>query len=295
MIDTKSAAHVEQWGIFELQLSASTRGNPYLDVVFSAQFVYKHRLVEVDGFYDGDGVYRIRFMPDVQGTWRYHTQSTLDALNGVEGTFTCVAPAPDNHGPVRVSNTFHFSYADGTSYKPIGTTCYAWTHQGDALEEQTRASLRSAPFNKLRMCVFPKHYLFNENEPPLYPFPCLSRGSSSWDFDQFVRGEASRGWSFDFERFDPAFFRHFERRVADLMALEIEADIILFHPYDRWGFATMDAETDNRYLRYVVARLAAYRNVWWSMANEYDLMKHKTVADWDRFFHPTGCATRLHS
>src|SRR4030042_5424941 len=64
----------------------------------------------------------------------------------------------------------------------------------------------------------------------------------------------------------------------------IEADLILFHPYDRWGYENMYEETDDRYLRYIVARLAAYRNVWWSFANEYDLMKSKTMADWDRFF-----------
>ena len=284
MTVTNSTANVEQWGIFEMQLHGSAQSNPYLDVEFTAQFAYKHRVIEVDGFYDGEGIYRIRFMPDTQGSWRYRTQSNLDALNGAEGTFTCVAPEPGTHGPVRVCNTTHFAYADGTPYKPVGTTCYAWTHQGDELEEQTVATLGSAPFNKLRMCIFPKHYLFNENEPALYPFPCLSRGSSTWNFDQILRGEASRGWSFDLDRFDPAFFQHFERRVADLMALGIEADIILFHPYDRWGFATMDAETDDRYLRYVVARLAAYRNVWWSIANEYDLLRHKTMTDWDRFF-----------
>jgi hypothetical protein len=41
---------------------------------------------------------------------------------------------------------------------------------------------------------------------------------------------------------------------------------------------------DDRYVRYVVARLAAYRNVWWSLANEYDLMHEKTESDWDRLF-----------
>jgi hypothetical protein len=279
-----TTTHVEQWGIFELALHGSAEGNPFLDVELTAQFAYKHRVIEVDGFYDGDGVYRIRFMPDTPGTWRYRTQSNLDALKGTEGTFTCLPPRSGNHGPVQVSNTYHFAYADGTPYKPVGTTCYAWTQQGDGLEKQTLATLSSAPFNKLRMCLFPKHFLFNENEPPRYPFPCLSRGESHWDVGQLVRGEASRGWSFDFSRFDPAFFRHFEQRVADLMALGIEADLILFHPYDRWGFATMDAETDDRHVRYVVARLAAYRNVWWSLANEFDLMRHKTMADWDRFF-----------
>jgi hypothetical protein len=33
-----------------------------------------------------------------------------------------------------------------------------------------------------------------------------------------------------------------------------------------------------------VARLAAFRNVWWSLANEWDLVKTKNLADWDRFF-----------
>jgi hypothetical protein len=46
----------------------------------------------------------------------------------------------------------------------------------------------------------------------------------------------------------------------------------------------MDAASDERYLRYTIARLAAYRNIWWSLANEYDIMKNKTTADWDRFF-----------
>ena len=26
------------------------------------------------------------------------------------------------------------------------------------------------------------------------------------------------------------------------------------------------------------------RNVWWSIANEYDLVKSKSMTDWDRFF-----------
>ena len=46
----------------------------------------------------------------------------------------------------------------------------------------------------------------------------------------------------------------------------------------------MPSEVDDRYLRYVVTRLAPYRNIWWSMANEFDLMKSKTMQDWDRFF-----------
>ena len=285
MSNINSGVDVEQWGIFELALedSAASRadGNPFLDNHFSATFSQEGRSVKANGFYDGEGIYRVRFMPDTTGSWSYRTDSNLAELSGQEGTFEVKPAGRGNHGPVRVANTYHFAYADGTSYKQIGTTCYAWAHQGDALEEQTLATLKTAPFNKMRMCVFPKHYHFNENEPDFYPFALLEKGSSKWD-GSFVPTDT--GWRFDFERFEPAFFHHFEKRIADLQALGIEADLILLHPYDRWGFSRMSAEQDDRYLRYIVARLSAYRNVWWSMANEYDLMPQKSLADWDRYF-----------
>ncbi len=173
MTNTSNTA-VEQWGIFEVALEGSSEGTPFVENRFSAHFSQKHRTVEVDGFYDGEGIYRVRFMPDTTGTWHYVTSSNLESLNGKEGSFESVPAGPKNHGPMRVANTYHFAYADGTPYKQIGTTCYAWTHQGNALEEQTLATLKAAPFNKMRMCVFPKHYAFNENEPEYYPFPLLS-------------------------------------------------------------------------------------------------------------------------
>ena len=48
----------------------------------------------------------------------------------------------------------------------------------------------------------------------------------------------------------------------------------------------MTPEQDDRYVRYLAARLGAYRNVWWSLANEYDfLLDVKPIARWDRLFH----------
>ncbi len=276
MRSPRGETSVERWGLYELRLQGPSHGNPFTELRFGASFALGHRAVEVDGFYDGDGVYCVRFSPDTEGTWTCTTRSDVASLDGHTASFRCITPSAGNHGPVRVAHTYHFQYEDGTPYRQIGTTCYAWVHQGSALEEQTLATLRTAPFNKLRMCVFPKHYRYNENEPELFPFARQADGSWDW------------------ERFDPAFWRHLEGRVADLLSLGIEADVILFHPYDRWGFATMDAETDDRYLRYTVARLGAYRNVWWSMANEYDLMTAKSVADWDRFFRIVQQADPYH-
>jgi hypothetical protein len=120
---------LEQWGIYEIALQGPTNANPFIDVKFSARFTQKSSAVEAIGFYDGDGNDRVRFSPETIGDWKYETISSAGKLNGQTGAFTVTAASANNHGPVRVTNTLHFAYADGTPYKELGTTCYAWTHQ----------------------------------------------------------------------------------------------------------------------------------------------------------------------
>jgi hypothetical protein len=43
----------------------------------------------------------------------------------------------------------------------------------------------------------------------------------------------------------------------------------------------MPREVDRRYVQYLVARLSSFRNVWWSMANEWDYVKSKSHDDWE--------------
>ena len=258
---------VEQWGCYKIKLNGPTNGNPFMDVGLSAHFANSGEVLDVTGFYDGDGVYRINFMPPTQGIWRYVIHSSAHQLDGQKGSVNVVRPSPGNHGPVHVAHTYHFAYADGTPYKQIGTTCYVWHLQDEALQKQTLNTLSSSPFNKIRFCVFPKHYDWNTNEPAMYPFEGIP--PTHWDTT----------------RLNPAYFRHLEDSVAKLSEMGIEADIIIFHPYDEghWGFDRMTAVADDFYLRNLVARLTGYRNVWWSLANEYDFMKEKKESDFERY------------
>jgi len=274
------------WSTFELSFEGPSGGNPFQDVALTAVLAQGSRRVRVSGFYDGDGRYLVRFLPDATGQWSYVTSSNAPALDGKSGTIEVGPAKPGHHGPVRVDRRHHFRYADGTRYINIGTTAYVWNLQGDVLEEETLATLAKAPFTKIRMCVFPKHYRYNENEPDSYPFPVLHEGRSTWDGS--FAGADKYGWTFDFERFDPGYFRHLEQRINQLAEIGIEADLIIFHPYDRWGFSRMSPAADDRYLKYLVARLSAFPNLWWSMANEYDLMPQKSLADWDRFINITA-------
>lgn len=259
---------IAQWDMFEASFEGPAEGNPFVEVSLEAVVSQHGRKVQVPGFYDGDGMYRFRFMPDNPGNWSYVTASNVAALDGQSGSFSVTSPRPGNHGPVQVANRFHFAHADGTPFLSFGTTCYAWSHQPLGEQDKTLATLAKARFNKLRMGVFPKDYPYNTNAPL---------------HDVYQRDAAG---ALDFDRPNPESFRHFETQVKALGDLGIQADIILLHPYDRWGYSGMSAEQDYRYFAYVTARLAAYHNVWWSLANEYDFMLDtKPMPQWDRYFH----------
>ena len=282
---------VEKWDVFEVAVRGEAEGNPFLDYSVTGCFQSDNEMVRVNGFYDGDGTYRVRFMPSFKGKYRYRIEGNCMS-EPEEGEFEAVAPEEGNHGPVRVVNETALAYADGTPYYSIGTTCYAWVHQPLQLQEQTLATLAESPFNKIRFCIFPKFYEFNRSEPITYPF---ERGNSEGiDWKLAEKEEQERDlfpgmaapvmdFSFDYTRPNVEHFQRFDLRIRQLREMGIEADLILMHPYDRWGMNDMNSEACDAYVRYVIARYGAFRNVWWSLANEYDLISTKTVMDWDRY------------
>lgn len=264
----------EQWGRFELSENCAFKGNGFTDVQFSARFFNHDTAFVVNGFYDGGNTFKIRFMPQEVGIWHYVTSSNVRKLNKLTGEFECISTSGNNQGMVKVSDTYNFKYADGKQYYPFGTTAYAWIHMGEELQEETLKALKNSGFNKVRMCVFPKNYDLVKEEPEIYPYPIKK-------IEKEPDGKEKKIW--DFDRFNPAFFQHLEDRIDDLSRLGIEADLILFHPYDkgRWGFDAMTNAENIRYIKYVTARLTSFRNVWWSVANEWDLVKAKTHDDWE--------------
>jgi hypothetical protein len=273
---------VERWGLFEAACPGREEGNPFTDYTIEGEFKSKSETIRVDGFYDGGGVYRLRFMPSFAEPYTFVIGGSFSAVVYM-GSFEVLPAGAGNHGPLRVANQYHFAYEDGRPYYSIGTTCYVWHLQSEELQKKTLETLAQGPFNKIRFCIFPKHYDYNLGEPRSYPYQGSPMDSSVLTKENFFhyRGNAP-GNAWDFKRFNVEHFQHIEKRIGDLRDLGIEADLIIMHPYDRWGFSMMDAECDDLYWNYIIARFAAFRNVWWSLANEYDLMPQKTLADWER-------------
>lgn len=276
---------MQQYEMFELTLSGPpcTGNQAQVDVTatFSWNQAGEKKMQCVSGFYDGTtektqpgtetGIYKVRFLPMQPGSYHYLVKGAVQA----EGTVQC-SPAQGKekgHGPVRAVET-HFVYTDGSPYYPFGTTVYALAHQEDALVEQTIDTLANAPFNKIRMCVFPKHYDFNYNEPPFYAFQ-RKAGCGEIPVTQMMERDL---W--DVTRPDVRFWHRMEEILEKIFALGIEVDLILFHPYDRWGFSQLTMQENEIYLDYLLRRLSAYPQIWWSMANEYDLMGARKAEDW---------------
>ena len=281
---------IEKWDVFEIAVTGKSDGNPFIDYEMTGAFTGEHETAKVDGFYDGEGVWRARFMPSREGRYTYVLEgSAIDAP--VTGEFEVVSPSKDNHGPVRVIEETALAYEDGTPHYSFGTTCYAWVNQTMDLQEQTLKTLSEAPFNKIRFCVFPKFYDFNKREPITHPFErgdgegldaaLIEKYQEVPDWPGVLRPEYDYG--FNYLRPNVEHFKRFDARIRQLRDMGIEADIILFHPYDRWGINAMSPAACDAYLKYCVARWGAYRNVWWSLANEYDLIRSKTPEDWNRY------------
>ena len=252
-------SNVKQYEVFELEFAAAPPQGSHAVVDLCAEFCSDGETVAVNGFYAGNGRYKVRFLPQKAGRYTWRVSGVLSA----SGEEDCAPHDPACHGVVRADG-LHFRHDDGAWYMPFGTTVYALLHQKQSLVEQTMQTLSHAPFNKVRLCVFPKHFDYNNNEPELFPF---ERDGDGWDVDRPVE----------------TFWEHLELRLRQLNEMGVQADLILFHPYDHWGFAKLSKEQCLIYLDYAVRRLAAFPNLWWSLANEYDLITEFQLSWWAEF------------
>lgn len=260
---------MRQYEILEMSWQAGEPERDWVQANLEAVFERNGMATRVKGFYAGDGIYKVRFLPLEEGHYTCTVAGRLPAEGGESGrwleikeslSLTAEPAAEGKHGPVRAVGT-HFAYEDGSRYIPFGTTVYAMIHQGNEMLRETFETLKEQPFNKLRFCLFPKHYEFNHNEPELFAF---EKAGEFWN----TKRPCMEYWDL------------LDDTLGYMEELGIQADLILFHPYDKWGFATLTRQQRLEYLEYLCRRLGAYPNVWWSLANEYDQLDSISKEEW---------------
>lgn len=82
---------VEKWKRLEVSYSnTSWSGNPF-DLPFTGMFISPTgRVFNHFGYYAGDDIWKINFMPDEVGEWTFRTTSTDNDLDGQAGSFSVV-------------------------------------------------------------------------------------------------------------------------------------------------------------------------------------------------------------
>ena len=174
----------------------------------------------------------------------------------------------DNHGPVVAArNQTKFKFADGTPIHVVATTVYGMFLNASV----TLPTLRRSPFNKVRTGLW-----------------------GGWaNGELYPNGTAKTAG--DPTRFNVSFWQAIEGVLGEMRTAGIHAEIILVSPpggsHDPQAMsclggtdpANYNLTLDQHYIKYVVSRLASYRNVWWSMANEWN----QYPCMWDPAAEPT--------
>ncbi|HZJ13644.1 MAG TPA: DUF4038 domain-containing protein, partial [Chthoniobacteraceae bacterium] len=248
---------VPRWEMHEFSVQGRAHvENPFRDAALVGEFVSpsgKSRVV--DGFFDGDQTWGLRFAPDEEGEWSYLLRG-----EGVEilqrGKLRCTAAR--GHGFIRThpGNPYAFAYADNTPFFPMGDTCYGLFDDSPitpALREEYLKARREQRFNFVRMTV-------GHSEPR------AAKDSAYWAWG----GTAQEP---DLDRFNPVFFRAFDDLMRQLRSSGMNAELILLNFYRR-PFTDTNAWTparERQWLRYLLDRYGAFDNVFlWTIANEYE-------------------------
>ena len=98
---------VEKWGVFEFYSEGTTAGNPFLERGITALFESDSERKTVNGFYDGNGIYKVRFMPSFEEEYHFTVCGNFSDRK-YEGTFSVTPPSENNHGCVKIHNKYHF-------------------------------------------------------------------------------------------------------------------------------------------------------------------------------------------
>lgn len=157
----ENTIHTYRYGFLKI-------GLPYIEGENEPWLIFTHEdgeSIKVRAYRSSDNECSVNFYPEKTGMYTYTTCENK-VLGKIE---VSVDENHIRHGIVKAYKT-HFRYQDGTWFYPFGTTVYALVHQQNELVDTTMETLAAAPFNKVRMCLFPKHYDFNHNEPEFFAF-----------------------------------------------------------------------------------------------------------------------------
>lgn len=225
--------------------------DPFNDIELDVIFSRGERTWRVPAFWRGDRAWTVRFAPPAPGdyAWRLLCSDSSNAsLHGCAGRATVTGYEGNNEllrrGPLRVSaNKRYFEHADGTPFFWLGDTW--WTGLSDRLSWegfQTLTADRKA-----------KGFTVVQIVAGLVPWE--EQGPS----DPGFCNEGGAVWEGNYERINPRYFDHADRRIFELIDAGLVPALVgaWFNSLPALGIGKM-----KQHWRYLIARYGAYPVFW---------------------------------
>jgi len=288
-----------------IQVDQPDAANPFTDVAVEGWFGRRGaEPVRVEGFCDSaDGsVFRLRFLPTSAGEYEctvVYRQGDYEASRTVR--FMVVDHRRKGLLRVDKEHPFHFIYeGTGEHYFWNSTTTYwllGW--RDDAIIRESLDRLAKLGVNRIRVALSGRtHDAMRWKEPDVKPSEQFQFRLEPWPT---ARPENIEDPGYDVQRFNLDHFRKCERMLEHARRQGIQVSII-FHldgrdkGVDPFGKQGMGGPDEQRYYRYVVARLAAFDNVMWDVTNEWHLFRNEAwveqmgrlIKDCDPYDHLTS-------
>ncbi|MGQ9620093.1 MAG: apiosidase-like domain-containing protein [Bacteroidales bacterium] len=252
-------AQTIQWACTELTFETTDPAG-WRDFPLQVEFTKGDRKIVLDGFWDGGGTFKVRFVPTDPGTWTYKTISSSRGLNGKKGQIKCIEPNQaqiqnniNYRGFLKVSGNGHyFTYADGTPVL-ILADCQLLGANSLEIFKRLLEHRKSLGFNGLNMRLAKRK---DDNEGG---FPYLEN---------------------DINMLNPEYFRWVDKRLELLWE---NGFISIFMP-DFMGNSGYSYDEVRDITRYLFARYAAF-NIMYIVTGEYDSRRNEPVwASLDNWF-----------
>ncbi|MBT4136276.1 MAG: DUF5060 domain-containing protein [Candidatus Latescibacteria bacterium] len=272
---------------FELP-SDTVHENPFA-VQLSATFTHASGVtLKVPGFYDGNGVWQIRFSPTLEGAWRGVVASDDAILAGVGDLFVACLPNENTrvHGRLVVDEkTPHrFLFEDGSVCIPLGfewdwMTAYHQVHGGEETVDRENPTFDEAVdllcdggFNYVMANLYAHYYhrteISERTENYLYQRP------EHYLFDGTNDDP-------DHTRLNVGFFQMFDRAVAALHERGVVLHLMIQVQNKKVNWPEWLSDEDDQFWAYVIKRYQAYSNVIWDISKEtYNLLNRSGSHDY---------------
>ena len=264
----QSAARVELYDYLEIAVMPSPVdvSHPFDDASLIGRFELQggNRHWDFEGFCDSDdgSVYRIRFMPQLAGTYRYSLQFRIgNALQMGNGSFEVVKG--NRRGPIRIDSQYPFHFVwegTGEHYFFNGTTAYwlmGWSDE--KIIQSSIERLHRLKVNRMRVTLAGRTNL-SYGEPVMADHgwtPFLTAWPAQLPEDVYHPG-------FDYSRFYLPHWRRFDRMLRFARDRDMVISIVL-DMNDSKTHPKAGSEDERRFLKYAVARFGAFSNVTWDL------------------------------